>query len=108
MLDPRSSNFYDATPAVIQPRFMHLRNRGGGERRETEIREELVNAASKGSLDFTYCKLTGESLYVVLEIGECDDVFIGQQLAMHAQSLAKLDEWRSQSLKHTAESLRGG
>jgi hypothetical protein len=86
-----------------QPRSVHLRDRGGGERRFVELREEIRHRLLELTLDLVLCIQGEKSGRAVLEVPQLP----GQRHAYHVgtagEELTELDERRAQLLEREAD-----
>ena len=88
---------------VRQPRRVHLRDRGGRERRAVELREHLLDGPAERRRERGGRLLAGERRHLVLELRELGRDVGRQQIGAHGQRLAELHEDRAELLERLAQ-----
>ena len=89
--------------AVVQPREMHLRNRGAGDCGRIEFCKYLVDGLAIGALERGQHKLRRERRHLVLQFGEFVGDIRRQQIAPRRQHLTEFDEDRTERLQRKAQ-----
>ena len=91
---------------VLQPRGMHLRDRGGRERRLLELREHRGDAAAVGALDqWRAPSHPGNGGTRSCSLASSSAMSGGKQIAPRRERLAELDEDRAELLERQAQPL---
>jgi hypothetical protein len=106
--DAGPAHLDDDLVAFVQPGPVHLRQRGGGQRRLVESREHLLGWASQvlGQLLADVGERDGAG--VVLQPAEFGDPFRLEQVDPGGEHLSQLDECRAQLLQRAAHACRRG
>ncbi len=106
--DAGVANLDDDLAAVLEARGMDLGDRGGGEWRAVEVREDLGDRTCECALDFGDGDFSREGSNMILQGLQGGDVVVRQQIAPQAERLAEFDEGRSEPDENEGELVGSG
>ena len=94
-----AEHLHDDVLAALQPRRMHLRDRGRGQRLLLELRKHFGDGLAVGLFDDLPRDGAVERRHAILQLHQLVRDVVGQQVAPRRDRLAELDEDRTQLLE---------